>query len=117
DMDQGVTHIVRGIDLIDSTARQALLYQAAGGALPSDAHIPVAMEGNGEKLSNQNLARAPSTADIAGTTFTAFAALRHQPPAELRGSHAELLHWAVQHWQPQALHGMQALTAPVGFQR
>ncbi|UZK02746.1 tRNA glutamyl-Q(34) synthetase GluQRS [Venatoribacter cucullus] len=117
DIDQGVTQIVRGIDLIDSTARQALLYQAVGAALSGYAHIPVALENNGQKLSKQNLARALNTEDIAGTLFTALQWLRQQPPAELRGSHTELLRWAVQHWQPQALHGLQALPAPVGFQR
>jgi len=118
DIDQGMTHIVRGIDLIDSTARQALLYKALGAPLPQYAHIPVALEMNGQKLSKQNLARPLSTGNIGATLFTALQWLQQQPTEELRGAPAaELLQWAVAHWDIDALSGLREITAPAGFLR
>lgn len=117
DIDQGVTHIVRGIDLIDSTARQALLYQALAAPAPVYAHIPVALEANGQKLSKQNLARPLSATAVAPTLFTALLWLRQQPPSGLRGDASALLQWAVEHWQPQALQGLTSLPAPHRYQR
>ncbi|PAT37501.1 tRNA glutamyl-Q(34) synthetase GluQRS [Vandammella animalimorsus] len=55
---QGVTHIVRGEDLADNTARQILLQQALGHPRPSYLHVPLARDARGEKLSKGN--HAPS---------------------------------------------------------
>ncbi|WP_430460140.1 tRNA glutamyl-Q(34) synthetase GluQRS [Thalassolituus sp. LLYu03] len=118
DIDQGITHIVRGIDLIDSTARQALLYQAFAEPLPAYAHIPVALEANGQKLSKQNLARPLTGENISATLFQALQWLNQAPPADLHGAApAELLHWATTHWRLSALHGLREQSAPVYFQR
>ena len=54
DAAQGVTHIVRGQDLADNTARQILLQRALGLALPAHLHTPLVLGANGEKLSKQN---------------------------------------------------------------
>lgn len=115
DIDQGITQIVRGIDLIDSTARQAQLYQAFAQPIPSYAHIPVALEANGQKLSKQNLARPLSLTAIAETLFAALVWLRQEPPHELQGSHQELLAWARAHWRIERLAGLQKQPAPVPF--
>ena len=118
DIDQGVTHVVRGIDLIDSSARQALLYQALGQPLPDWTHIPVALEHNGQKLSKQNLARPLDNADASQTLYAALTWLRQQPPPTLQGAPAhELLSWAVNHWQQAPLRGLQALPAADAFCR
>ena len=58
DADQGVTHIVRGEDLRDNTARQILLQKALGLPTPIYLHTPLVLGENGEKLSKQNGARA-----------------------------------------------------------
>lgn len=115
DIDQGITHIVRGVDLIDSTTRQALLYRALESHLPSYAHIPVATEHNGQKLSKQNLAKALPLNNKAEALFAAFTWLNQQPPAELKGSIKELLHWGVTHWNIQALQGVKSQPAPDSF--
>jgi glutamyl-Q tRNA(Asp) synthetase len=57
DADLGVTDVVRGADLLDSTPRQIALQRALGFATPRYLHIPVATR-NGEKLSKQTLAPA-----------------------------------------------------------
>ncbi len=58
DAAQGVTHVVRGEDLADNTARQILLQRALGLPLPQYCHLPLVMGANGEKLSKQNGAQA-----------------------------------------------------------
>ncbi|MDO4723208.1 MAG: tRNA glutamyl-Q(34) synthetase GluQRS [Comamonadaceae bacterium] len=55
---QGITHIVRGEDLADNTARQILLQQALGYPRPRYLHVPLARDARGEKLSKGN--HAPS---------------------------------------------------------
>ena len=61
DAAQGVTHIVRGEDLADNTARQILLQRALGLALPAYLHTPLVLGANGEKLSKQNGAQPLDT--------------------------------------------------------
>jgi glutamyl-Q tRNA(Asp) synthetase len=58
---QGVTHIVRGEDLADNTARQILLQRALDLPTPSYLHTPLVLDAHGEKLSKQTGARALDT--------------------------------------------------------
>ena len=61
DAAQGITHVVRGDDLIDNTARQILLQRALGVPTPSYLHTPLVLGADGHKLSKQNGARALDT--------------------------------------------------------
>ena len=63
DLDQGVTDVVRGADLLDSTARQIHLQRLLGARTPRYAHLPVAVNAAGEKLSKQTGARPLDLAD------------------------------------------------------
>lgn len=62
DAAQGITHVVRGEDLADNTARQILLQRALGLPTPQYLHTPLVLGTNGEKLSKQNDAAALDTA-------------------------------------------------------
>ena len=62
DAAQGITHIVRGEDLTDNTARQILLHRHLGLSTPQYLHTPLVLGANGEKLSKQNGAAALDTA-------------------------------------------------------
>jgi glutamyl-Q tRNA(Asp) synthetase len=63
DLDQGVTDVVRGADLLDSTARQVHLQRLLGAPAPRYAHVPVAVNAAGEKLSKQTGARPLDLSD------------------------------------------------------
>lgn len=54
DLEQGVSQVVRGGDLLSSTARQIAIIRALGGTPPSYAHLPLVNDTNGEKLSKRN---------------------------------------------------------------
>jgi len=62
DADAGITHIVRGADLLDSTGRQIYLQRCLGVPTPSYLHVPVLTNEAGEKLSKQTGA-APLSRD------------------------------------------------------
>jgi glutamyl-Q tRNA(Asp) synthetase len=63
DAQQGITHVVRGSDLADNTARQILLQRALGLVTPRYLHTPLVRGANGEKLSKQNGALALETSN------------------------------------------------------
>jgi glutamyl-Q tRNA(Asp) synthetase len=63
DAAQGITHVVRGEDLADNTARQILLQRALGVPTPHYLHTPLVLAADGHKLSKQNGARALDLAD------------------------------------------------------
>lgn len=75
DADQDITHVVRGEDLADNTARQVLLQRALGLPTPAYLHTPLVLGDNGEKLSKQNGARALDLADPLGALSKAAAVL------------------------------------------
>jgi glutamyl-Q tRNA(Asp) synthetase len=111
DYQQGVTHIVRGIDLIDSTLRQNMLQHALNYSVPQYAHIPIACGDNGQKLSKQNQAPGLDLDNPQDTLCHALSWLRQSPPANLRfASVKEILAWAIAHWQPLKLQDVRSQT-------
>ena len=65
DAEQGVTDVVRGMDLLDNTARQIVLQRALGLHTPRYLHVPLVLGPHGEKLSKQNGAAALDVNDPA----------------------------------------------------
>jgi glutamyl-Q tRNA(Asp) synthetase len=101
DAEQGVTDVVRGADLIDSTARQIHLQRLLGYATPRYLHIPIATNESGQKLSKQTLAPAISATDAVATLNRALRFLGQ--PVQEAAAPAPLLEIAVRHWNPGAI--------------
>lgn len=99
DIDQGITDVVRGSDLLEATAQQRQICHALGSAAPDWAHIPVVLNDHGQKLSKQNHAPALDDARPGRNLWQALTALGQQPPAALAGERpARILEWALSHW-------------------
>ena len=99
DAEQGITHIVRGADLLTSTPRQIWLQQRLGLPAPHYTHLPVATNAAGEKLSKQTLAPALDLSQPVPALWRTLKFLGQQPPVELTtGSLAELWKWSFNHW-------------------
>jgi glutamyl-Q tRNA(Asp) synthetase len=99
DADQGITHVVRGADLLDSTSRQIFLQRVLGLTTPEYAHLPVAVNELGEKLSKQTLAPPVDPDDPVPALVDALAFLGQSPPRELRrAATADFWAWARAHW-------------------
>lgn len=112
DFDQGVTHVVRGADLLDSTPRQIFLQRRLGFPTPDYFHLPVAVNAAGEKLSKQTRAAPVDTARPGPPLWAALTFLGQSPPADLaRAPRDEILAWARAHWNPARV--AKNRTAPV----
>ncbi len=107
---QGVTEVVRGIDLIDSTPRQIWLQRLLGYLTPDYMHIPVITHPNGDKFSK--LTGAPGIRDDAAaeTLFDALVALMQRPPNCLSTAPLkEIWQWAFESWKSDRLLGNKAV--------
>lgn len=101
---QGITDIVRGADLLDSTPRQIHLQRLLGMPTPRYLHLPVATNAQGEKLSKQTLATPVDAKHASVGVIAALNFLGHAPPEELhRSPVAELLQWAIANWDVSRL--------------
>ncbi|MBV2235969.1 MAG: tRNA glutamyl-Q(34) synthetase GluQRS [Sterolibacterium sp.] len=99
DAAQGVTHVVRGADLLISTPRQILLQQLLGLPVPHYAHLPLVINDAGEKLSKQTRATALQPAQANVALFAALRFLGQAVPQEMHGADlTELWQWAIDHW-------------------
>ncbi len=105
---QNITHIVRGSDLLDSTPRQLYLQKLLGFPNPRYAHIPVAVNDSGQKLSKQHFAtpldlHQPTAQLLAALQFLGQFPLLGPDPHLATASPAELLDWGAAHWDIQAV--------------
>lgn len=98
---QGITHIVRGADLLDNTPRQIYLQQLLGLPQPHYSHVPIAIYANGQKLSKQTQAPAITPQARMSELCKALSFLGQQVPEPSAFAHIEdLWQWAIQHWHP-----------------
>lgn len=96
----GITHVVRGADLLASTPRQIFLQRCLGLPTPAYAHLPVVIDAAGEKLSKQTQAQPLDPAWPGPALWAALDFLGQAPPPQLRAAgRDELWAWALGHWQ------------------
>jgi glutamyl-Q tRNA(Asp) synthetase len=110
DAAQGIGEILRGADLLDVTPEQLYLQEALGFSRPDYLHVPVLVDASGRKLSKQNSAAAVDVAHPGRTLFRLLEWLGQSPPGELRdATPAELLAWAIIHWDIQSVPRTQTI--------
>lgn len=107
---QGITDVVRGIDLLDSTPRQIYLQQQLGYATPGYAHVPIIVNAEGQKLGKQQHATPVDATRPAAVLYRTLQRLRQEPDVALaQAAPHDILAWAIAHWQPRKLAGMRAI--------
>lgn len=112
DADQGISHVVRGADLLDSTPRQIHLQRCLGFPTPAYAHLPVAVNAAGEKLSKQTLAPALEAARPLPALLAAWRFLGQAGPAgDELATAAEFWAWAPSRWDPARIPRCRTLPA------
>ena len=104
DIAQGITQVVRGNDILETTARQLFLYRLLGYEPPNYCHIPVISNAQGQKLSKQNFAPALDGRLANQNLWRALSALGAQPPPQLWEMEVNsIINWAIDHWQIEQL--------------
>jgi len=104
DAAQGITHIVRGADLLDSTPRQIYLQLQLDFSTPKYAHVPVAANANNEKLSKQTLAKPIEVSTASELLYDALCFLGQHPPATIKNAPLNTIWlWVIEHWAMSAI--------------
>jgi glutamyl-Q tRNA(Asp) synthetase len=110
---QGVTHVVRGADLLDNTPWQLALQRALGLPAPAYAHLPLVVEAHRGKLAKSRRSLAVQAAKPGALLHQVLSLLGQDPPAELKVESAgSVLAWAAEHWRPGSMLGVREVPAP-----
>ena len=113
DAEQGITDVVRGADLLDSTPRQIYLQRLLDLPAPRYLHLPAAVNAAGEKLSKQTRAPPVDERDPVPVLAQVMDFLGQAPPAQLRRAPlAEFWRWALAHWDAKHIPRQRSLPAP-----
>lgn len=111
DIEQGVTDVIRGSDILAATCSQIYLTGLLGSAPLRYAHVPVVLGADGHKLSKQNHAPALDNRQPSHNLHRALAVLGQNPPANLINEKPEtVLKWAVTHWNSNIIPRGQGFT-------
>lgn len=104
DIDQQISEVIRGADLLEMTTRQQQLFQLLHAKAPAFGHIPLIAAKAGFKLSKQNHAPAIHLQPPSTLLFQALNVLGQSCPNEFSGAPVdEILRWAIQNWLPSAV--------------
>jgi glutamyl-Q tRNA(Asp) synthetase len=108
---QHINHVVRGVDLLESTIKQIYLQYLLGYSTPEYMHVPVIIDRQGFKLSKQTLATEVTSKDPKAVIFELLFLLKQNPPHDIRdGTLSELLTWAIAHWNPDPLKNSRTIS-------
>jgi len=113
DAEQSITDIVRGADLLASTPRQIHLQRLLGLPQPSYLHVPIALNGAGDKLSKQTRA-APLPDDALPALVAAWTFLDQPLPVSAPRTVTEFWEFASRAWTPHRMPPVPMLPAPAG---
>lgn len=108
---QGVTEVVRGADLLDSTARQICLQKALGLPTPAYMHLPIVANADDRKLSKRDRADPVTHQDPVHALARALAFLGHPPPPALPLQ--ALWDWALGHWDRNLIPRRRSIHYPI----
>jgi len=112
DYDQGITQVVRGIDLLGSTARHIHLQRLLGFTTPDYLHIPVAENSDGQKLSKLTGATEIDQDEVRPVLILALDALGQGPASDLAASSlGTIWEWALENWQPDVMANQKSIPA------
>jgi len=100
DIEQGITEVVRGADLIEPTGRQISLYQMLDAEPVSYLHLPLALDESGHKLSKQNHAKAIDNSNPKPALLDAMSFLGFDIDKEIQSASVEeIIEWGVKNWR------------------
>lgn len=111
DIYQNVTHIVRGIDLLDSTPRQLAIYRSLGVQAPNYLHIPIVVDKQDVKLSKQTGASPAPTTQPVSTLRSALKILGQNPQNDAQNV-ADLLARATDNWDTSRIPAQDEIRVP-----
>ncbi|MGC4027768.1 MAG: tRNA glutamyl-Q(34) synthetase GluQRS [Steroidobacteraceae bacterium] len=101
DLAQGITDVVRGADLLDSTPWQLALIEMLGAPAPRYAHVPLISDADGRKLAKSRHSLPLDALAPGRELLRALRLLRQHPPPDLAtAAPAAILEWAIDHWAP-----------------
>ena len=107
---QGITHVIRGADLLDSTAWQIAVYHGLSLAPPRFGHLPLVVEPDGSKLSKSRGAQAVAGWAPGEALERTLRLLGYAPPEGLRSEPVRrILDWALSGWPPAQLPGRREI--------
>ena len=98
---QGITEVVRGLDLLESTARQIHLQHVLGLPTPAYAHHPLAIGDDGRKLGKRLGSDPVGRLPAAQAVSAALQFLGQNPPGGMELK--DLWSWACEHWQADSI--------------
>ena len=107
DAAQGISDVVRGVDLLDASAWQIQLQNALGFKRVRYCHIPVIVGSDGHKLSKQSFAPALNDSQALANLRVALRYLQQPSAPDATDDIAALLYWATEHWSPDAIPASQ----------
>ncbi|MFW7522616.1 tRNA glutamyl-Q(34) synthetase GluQRS [Vibrio ostreicida] len=111
DIEQGITEVVRGADLIEPTGRQLSLYKILGKPPIRYLHLPLAIGKDGHKLSKQNHAPALDNNEPIPALIEAMRCLGFEISKEIeRANIEEIIEWGVENWCVELLTGATKVT-------
>jgi glutamyl-Q tRNA(Asp) synthetase len=113
DAHQAITDVVRGADLLESTAWQVALFRALDLPVPRYVHVPLLTEPDGEKLAKSRSSLAVDGADPITMLVETLALMGLRLPSNTKAAEgSDILHCAVQHWRPGYLDGIRTVKLP-----